>query len=192
MRLMGKVALISGGARGMGAEEARLFAREGAHVIIGDLLDELGEMVAAEINDQGGQATFVNLDVTNQDAWQNTVKVAEKTYGKLDILVNNAGIAGYSKGDDDTLEDFDKFLEINTRGTYLGIRAVIPAMRRAGGGSIVNISSISGLVGQKHVHAGYNASKGAVHIMTKSIALHYAKDAIRDNSVHPGSILAKI
>ena len=117
MRLMGKVALISGGARGMGAEEARLFAREGAHVIIGDLLDELGEMVAAEINDQGGQATFVNLDVTNQDAWQNTVKVAEKTYGKLDILVNNAGIAGYSKGDDDTLEDFDKFLEINTRGT---------------------------------------------------------------------------
>lgn len=188
MRLMGKVALISGGARGMGAEEARLFAREGAHVIIGDLLDELGEMVAAEINDQGGQATFVNLDVTNQDAWQNTVKVAEKTYGKLDILVNNAGIAGYSKGDDDTLEDFDKFLEINTRGTYLGIRAVIPAMRRAGGGSIVNISSISGLVGQKHVHAGYNASKGAVHIMTKSIALQYAKDAIRVNSVHPGSI----
>ena len=188
MRLAGKVALISGAARGMGAEEARLFAREGAQVVLCDVLDEAGEQVAAEIRQQGGGATYVRLDVTQEEAWSEAVKTAELTYGKLDILVNNAGIAGYSKGDDDTLEDFDRFLAVNTRGTYLGIRAAIPAMRRAGGGSIVNISSISGLIGQKYVHAGYNASKGAVRIMTKSIALQYANDSIRVNSVHPGPI----
>jgi NAD(P)-dependent dehydrogenase (short-subunit alcohol dehydrogenase family) len=188
MRLAGKVALISGAARGMGAEEAKLFAGEGAKVVLGDVLDEAGEAVAAEIRQGGGDATYVRLDVTQKEAWDQAVAAAESAYGKLDILVNNAGIAGYSKGDDDTIEEFDRFLAVNARGSYLGIRAAIPAMRRAGGGSIVNISSISGLIGQKYVHAGYNASKGAVRIMTKSIALQYAADSIRVNSVHPGPI----
>jgi NAD(P)-dependent dehydrogenase (short-subunit alcohol dehydrogenase family) len=188
MRLQGKVALVTGAARGMGAEEAMLFAREGANVVLGDVLDAEGAKVAAEIQQQGGGATYVQLDVTSEAAWEQAVKAAEAAFGKLDILVNNAGIAGYSKGDDDSVEEFDRFLDVNTKGTYLGIRAAIPAMRRAGGGSIVNISSISGLIGQKYVHAGYNASKGAVRIMTKSIALQYAADAIRVNSVHPGPI----
>ena len=188
MRLEGKVALISGAARGMGAEEAMLFAREGARVVLGDVLDGAGEAVAAEIREQGGEANYVRLDVTSELNWDRAVKVAESAYGKLDILVNNAGIAAYSKGDEDTLEDFDRFHAVNARGSYLGIRAAIPAMRCVGRGSIVNISSISGLIGQKSIHAGYNASKGAVRIMTKSIALQYAKDSIRVNSVHPGPI----
>ncbi|MDG2286648.1 MAG: glucose 1-dehydrogenase [Alphaproteobacteria bacterium] len=188
MRLAGKVALISGAARGMGAEEAKLFAREGAKVVLGDVLDDEGEAVAAEIRAEGGAATYIRLDVTDEAAWNQAVSTAETAYGKLDVLVNNAGIAAFSKGDDDTIAEFDRFHEVNSRGTYLGIRAAIPAMRRAGGGSIVNISSISGLIGQKHIHAGYNASKGAVCIMTKSIALQYADDSIRVNSVHPGPI----
>ena len=163
MRLAGKVALISGGARGMGAEEARLFAREGANVVFGNVLDGEGNSVEAQVREHGGAATYVHLDV-----------------------VNNAGVASFAVGDDATVEDYDRFMAVNAKGTYLGIRAAIPAMRRAGGGSIVNISSISGLVGQVQVHAGYNASKGAVRIMTKSIALQYAKDGIRVNSVHPG------
>ena len=136
MRLAGKVALISGAARGMGADEARLFAREGARVVLGDLLDDAGEKVAAGIRQEGGDATYVRLDVTQEAAWEQAVQAAETAYGKLDILVNNAGIAGYSQGDADTLEDFDRFHAVNSRGTYLGIRAAIPAMRRVGGGSI--------------------------------------------------------
>ena len=188
MRLEGKVALISGAARGMGAEEARLFAREGAKVVLGDVRDEAGKAVATAIRTSGGGAIYRSLDVTDQADWAAAVEAAESDWGRLDILVNNAGVTSYSKGDKDSLEDFDRCHEINSRGSYLGIRASIPAMRRAGGGSIVNISSISGLVGQRHVHAGYNASKGAVHIMTKSLAVQHAVSSIRVNSVHPGPI----
>ena len=188
MRLEGKVALISGAARGMGAEEARLFAREGARVVLGDVLHEAGKAVVTAIRASGGGAIYRSLDVTDQADWAAAVEAAESDWGRLDILVNNAGVTSYSKGDKDSLEDFDHCHEINSRGTYLGIRASIPAMRRAGGGSIVNISSISGLVGQRHVHAGYNASKGAVHIMTKSLAVQHAASSIRVNSVHPGPI----
>ncbi len=188
MRLAGKVALISGGARGMGAEEAKLFAQEGAKVVFGDVLDGEGNGVEAAIREHGGVATYVHLDVTQEAHWQRAVETAESAYGKLDVLVNNAGVASFVVGDDATIEDYDRFMDINAKGTYLGIRAAIPAMRRAGGGSIVNISSISGLVGQAHVHAGYNASKGAVRILTKSIALQYAGDGIRVNSVHPGAV----
>ncbi len=188
MRLVGKVALISGAARGMGAEEARLFAREGGRVVLGDLRDEAGEQVVAEIGEQGGDAIYVRLDVSDEAAWRDAVGQAESSYGRLDILVNNAGIVSYSQGDDDSIEDYDRLMDVNARGTYVGMRAAIPAMRRAGGGSIVNISSISGLVGQRHVHAGYNASKGAVCIMTKSMAVQHAADGIRVNSVHPGPI----
>ena len=188
MRLAGKVALISGAARGMGAEEARLFAKEGARVVLGDTRDEAGEQVAAEIRGQGGDASYMHIDVTDEAAWQQAVAHAEAAYGRLDILVNNAGIVSYSRGDDDGVEDFDRLMAVNARGTYAGMLAAIPAMRRAGGGSIVNISSISGLVGQRHVHAGYNASKGAVCIMTKSMAVQHPQDDIRVNSVHPGPI----
>ena len=188
MRLEGKVALISGGARGMGEEEAKLFAREGAKVVLGDVLDEAGQEVAAAIKASGREAIYRSLDVTNEADWASAVEAAESEWGRMDILVNNAGVTTYSKGDQDSLEDFDRCHEINSRGTYLGVRASIPAMRRAGGGSIVNISSISGLVGQRHVHAGYNASKGAVHIMSKSLAVQHAAAGIRVNSVHPGPI----
>lgn len=188
MRLADKVALISGAARGMGAEEAKLFAREGARVVLGDVRDEAAEQVVAEIRQEGGDAAYAHLDVSDEAAWREAVAVAESAYGRLDILVNNAGIAIYSRGEDDSVDDFDRLINVNARGTYVGMRAAIPAMRRAGGGAIVNISSISGLVGQMHVHAGYNASKGAVHIMTKSMAVQYAQHGIRVNSVHPGPI----
>ncbi len=188
MRLDGKVALISGGARGMGSAEARLFATEGAAVVIGDVLDELGQQVEAEINETGGKALYVHLDVTQESDWTHAVATTVTRFGKLDVLVNNAGIAVWSAGDDATVEEWDRLMDVNAKGVFLGTRAAIPEMRKAGGGSIVNISSISGMVGQDNIHPGYNASKGAVRLLTKSTAIQHAKDGIRANSVHPGPI----
>ncbi len=188
MRLDGKVALISGGARGMGGAEARLFAIEGAAVVIGDVLDELGQQVEAEINETGGRALYVHLDVTQESDWEKAVATAVDRFGKLDVLVNNAGIAVWSAGDDATVEEWDRVMNVNAKGVFLGTKAAIPEMRKAGGGSIVNISSISGMVGQDNIHPGYNASKGAVRLLTKSTAIQHAKDGIRANSVHPGPI----
>ena len=188
MRLDGKVALISGGARGMGSAEARLFAIEGAAVVIGDVLDDLGQQVEAEINETGGRALYIHLDVTQESDWANAVATAVTRFGKLDVLVNNAGIAFWSAGDDATVEEWDRVMEVNAKGVFLGTKAAIPEMRKAGGGSIVNISSISGMVGQDNIHPGYNASKGAVRLLTKSTAVQHAKDGIRANSVHPGPI----
>ena len=188
MRLEGKVAIISGGARGQGAAEAKMFAREGAKVVFGDILDDEGKQVEAEINETGGDATYINLDVTDEDAWKNAVDTAVERYGKVDILVNNAGVAFWTFGDDASVEDWDTVMDINAKGVFLGTKAVIPAMREAGGGSIVNISSISGMVGQATIHPGYNASKGAVRLLTKSTAIQYAKEGIRCNSVHPGPV----
>ena len=188
MRLEGKVAIISGGARGQGAAEARMFAREGAKVVFGDILDDDGRKVEAEINESGGEATYVTLDVTNEDSWSAAVEAAVSRYGKVDILVNNAGIVSWNAGDDATVEEWDKVMDVNAKGVFLGTRAVVPEMRKAGGGSIINISSISGMIGQETIHPGYNASKGAVRILTKSTAVQYAKDGIRCNSVHPGPI----
>lgn len=185
MRLAGKVAMISGAASGMGAVEASMFAREGATVIVADLLEEQGSKVVADITAVGGEARFVRLDVTREDEWREAVDTAVGTYGKLDILVNNAGISG-SGGDLMDTEMWDKLMAINARGVFLGIKYAVPAMQRAGGGSIVNISSISGFAGQDYTHMGYNASKGAVRLVTKSAAVQYAKDGIRVNSVHPG------
>ena len=156
--------------------------------MLGDVLDDAGQEVAAAIKASGREAIYRSLNVTTEADWASAVEAAESEWGRIDILVNNAGVTTYSKGDQDSLEDFDRCHAINSRGTYLGARASIPAMRRAGGGSIVNISSISGLVGQRHVHAGYNASKGAVHIMSKSLAVQHAAAGIRVNSVHPGPI----
>ena len=187
MRLEGKVALISGGARGQGAFEAKLFASEGASVVIGDILDDLGRQVEAEIAESGGNATYVHVDVTSESQWNDAVNTAVERYGKLDILVNNAGILIRAGVEDTTGEDWDRIMDINGKGVFLGTKAAIPAMRDAGGGSIINISSIAGLQGSP-ASAAYSATKGAVRILTKSTAVQYAKEGIRCNSVHPGLI----
>ena len=186
MRLEGKVALISGGARGMGAEEARIFAREGAKVIIGDISEGEGKAVKAQIVEAGGQALFVRLDVTEESDWTNAVNQAVSRFGKLDILVNNAGISSRAFTDDTAIEAWDKIMEVNSKGVFLGTRAAVPKMLEAGGGSIINISSIMGLVGSAGGHPAYNASKGAVRIFSKAMAVRHGKDDIRVNSVHPG------
>ena len=151
MRLEGKVALISGGARGQGAAEARLFAREGAAVVFGDILDEEGLKLEAEIRELGGRATYVHLDVTQPEQWEGAVSRAVSDYGKLDILVNNAGIGSTDIGglnapkiDGTSAEIWDRIMDVNSKGVFLGTRAAIPAMRAAGGGSIINISSVAG------------------------------------------------
>ena len=186
MRLEGKVALISGGARGMGAEEALLFAREGARVVIGDVLEE-GRDIAAQIG--GGQAIFVRLDVTRESDWQRAVSMAEEVYKRLDILVNNAGVSAVGGIEDTTVEEWDRVMEVNAKGVFLGTKHAIPAMQRSGGGSIINISSQLGIVAMNESSPQYIASKGAVRLLTKSTALQYAADGIRCNSVHPGPIV---
>ena len=187
MRLEGKVALISGGARGMGATEARLFASEGARVVLGDILEEHGQQVQAEVAESGGEAVFVRLDVTVELDWRRAVDTAIQRFGKLDILVNNAGIFDRSTVQSQTIESWDRVMGINAKGVFLGTKAAIPAMRDAGGGSIVNISSVAGLTGSIQA-TSYNTSKGAVRILTKSTAIQCASDGIRCNSVHPGPI----
>ena len=189
-RLAGKVAFISGGARGMGASFATLFAREGARVGFGDVLEEEGREVEAEIDRSGGQAAFVRLDVTSERDWEEAIAATVGRFGKLDVLVNNAGIGGFMTGiEQSTLEEWNRVMDINSKGVFLGTRAAIPEMRKAGGGSIVNISSVSGIIGRTNVYAGYTASKGAVRLLTKSAAVQYAKDGIRVNSIHPGPIV---
>ena len=186
MRLAGKVALITGGANGMGQSEAMLFAKEGARVVVGDLLEAQGRDVVDAIAKSGGQARFVKLDVTNEDAWRDAVAATVTSFGKLDILVNNAGISGTFDPDTMSTAAWDTLMNVNAKGVFLGMKHGIPAMQAAGGGAIVNISSISGFGGQDKLHMAYNASKGAVRLMTKSVAVQYAKDGIRVNSVHPG------
>ncbi len=186
MRLEGKVAIITGGARGQGATEARMFAQEGARVVIGDIRDELGMQVEAEIRELGGEAVYLHLDVTSDDDWQRAIDTAEQRFGKVDILVNNAAIVLRKDIEETTGEDWDNIMEINAKGVFLGTKAVIPAMRRAGGGSIINISSISGLVSIGP--PAYIATKGAVRLFTKSTAIQYASENIRANSIHPGSV----
>ena len=189
MRLAGKVALISGGARGMGAAEARLFAREGAQVVVADVLESEGKAVAAEVSAGGGQSVFAWLDVTSEADWVQAIALAVSRFGKLNVLVNNAGIGGSSRVEDTTAEAWDRVMGVNAKGVFLGTKAAIPAMRRAGGGSIVNIASQLGLVGMEDSSPQYTASKGAVRLLTKTTALQYAREGIRCNSVHPGPIL---
>ena len=188
MRLENKVAFISGGARGMGASEAMIFAQEGAKVVIGDVLDEEGRQTEAAINEIGGECLFVRLDVTSEDSWADAIAATIARFGKLDVLVNNAGIVARGTLDTATVEEWHRVMDVNAKGVFLGTKAAIPEMRNAGGGSIVNISSMSGIVGQTNIQPVYNASKGAVRIFTKSAAVQYAKEGIRVNSVHPGSI----
>ena len=187
-RLEGKVALISGGARGQGAVEARMFAEEGASVVIGDILDEQGRQTEAELQELGYNVTYVHLDVTSESDWDSAVQAAISTYGKLDILLNNAGILIRKNIEETTEEDWDRIFSINAKGVFLGTKAAIPAMRENGGGSIINISSTAGLVGSPNGSASYTATKGAVRLFTKSTAIQHAREGIRCNSIHPGPI----
>ena len=182
MRLAGKVALITGGASGMGESEATIFAREGAKVVIADLLEAEGKTVAEKIAGAGGHARFVKLDVTSEANWRDAVAAAVSSFGKLDVLVNNAGISGTFDPDTLSTSAWDTLMSVNAKGVFLGMKYAVPAMQKAGGGAIVNISSISGFVGQDRIHMAYNASKGAVRLMTKSAAVQFAKDGIRVNS----------
>ena len=188
MRLDNKVALISGGASGMGAAEARLFAAEGAKVVIGDILDEAGHQTEAEINETGGDCLFVKLDVTSESDWQTAVAATVARYGKLDILVNNAGISTRGDIENQSVEDWDLTMAINAKGVFLGTKYVIDPMRQAGGGSIINISSGAGIAPAPETSAAYAASKGAVRILSKLTAVQYASEGIRCNSVHPGPV----
>ena len=200
-RLPGKVAIITGGASGIGEETARLFADHGASVVLCDVQDDLGRAAAHEITDGGGVAEYRTLDVCSEQQWVALIADVERKYGKIDILGNIAGISGRPAGmtvqasgvmtgmalAEQTLESWNRIMEVNSTGVFLGTKHVIPAMQRAGGGSIINISSICGIVGS-FANAAYHASKGAVRIFSKSAALQYAKDHIRVNSVHPGFV----
>ena len=188
MRLDGKVAFISGGARGMGAVEAKLFAQEGAKVAIGDVLEDEGRQVEVEINEAGGSAIFMRLDVTSEVEWRRAVQSTVDAFGRLHILVSNAGISAQGMVEGTTEEDWDRVMDINAKGVFLGAKAAIPEMRSAGGGSIINISSQLGLVGVNNSTA-YQASKGVVRLFTKATAIQYARDGIRCNSVHPGPVV---
>ena len=187
-RLDGKVALISGGARGMGQAEARLFAAEGAKVAVCDVMDGEGKAVAESI---GSSGLYQHLDVTREDEWQTVVEATVRAFGRLDVLVNNAGIAEAAPLAEMTLESYRRVTEVNQTGVFLGMRAVIEAMTAAGGGSILNISSIDGLVGMNNL-TSYVASKWAVRGMTKVAAMELAPRNIRVNSIHPGFILTSM
>ena len=188
-KLDGKVALISGGARGQGAAEAETFAREGAKVVFGDVRDAEGRKVEAAILAAGGAAVYVHLDVTSEADWQNAVQTATSRYGQLDVLINNAGIVIPRVSiEDRTAAEWDRVMAVNAKGVFLGTKYAIPVMRQAGGGSIVNISSVAGIGQSLHQEPAYAASKGAIRIFTKVTASQHAKDKIRCNSVHPGPV----
>ena len=186
MRLDGKVALITGGASGMGASMARVFAGEGAKVAVADMLEAEGRNLADEITRANGAAIFQKLDVTSEAEWQAAIAATLAAFGKLDILVNDAGISGSAVDDLFETGAWERIMGINATGTFLGMKVAIPVMRKTGGGSIVNVSSISGVTGQRGIHVAYNASKGAVRTLTKAAAVQHGRDNIRVNSVHPG------
>lgn len=199
-RLEGKVAIVTGGASGIGAETARAYAAHGASVVVADVQDELGANVVDEIANAGGTAVYRPLNVVDEEAWNALVAETVERWGKLDVLANIAGVSGRDPNmklqttitpgpriEDTTPQVWEWVMSVNVTGVYLGTKVAIPAMRAAGGGSIINISSICGLVGS-FGNAVYHASKGAVRIFTKATAVQHAADKIRANSVHPGFI----
>jgi 3alpha(or 20beta)-hydroxysteroid dehydrogenase len=186
-RLAGRTALISGGARGQGAAHGLRLAQEGAAVILGDVLEEAGEAHAAELRAARHAAHFLRLDVTVPADWDAAVRVAEERFGRLDVLVNNAGIVRVAPVVEETDEGWHGVMSVNATGVFYGMRAAIPALRRAGGGSIINVASIYGPVGAPG-YVAYTASKGAVIAMTKVAALEHAADRIRVNAVCPGPV----
>ena len=189
MRLKDKVAFISGGARGLGAAMATLFAGEGAKVVIGDVLEEEGRQTETEINETGGECLFVRLDVTNEAEWQQAVASTVARFGKLDVLVNNAGTCRFALVEEITSEQWDQDLDINAKGAFLGTKHAIPEMRKAGGGSIINNASIAALgMGDKVTSCTYGMSKSAMRSLTKSTAIQYAREGIRVNSILAANI----
>ena len=188
MRLRNKVALITGAAVGIGAEIAKRFAAEGAQVVIGDVNAVEARATSESIRRSGGSARSVPLDVTNEESWKEALDGIRTAEGRLDVLVNNAGITKRIPITEMPLEDFERIMAVNVRGVFLGIKHALPFMKQHGGGSIVNISSICGLVGHKLTNETYTTSKGAVTLLTKSVAVRYARDNIRCNSIHPGTV----
>jgi NAD(P)-dependent dehydrogenase (short-subunit alcohol dehydrogenase family) len=192
-RVEGKVVLVTGAASnpGLGHASAITLANEGAKLVITDIDDDGGEACLAEIKATGGEGIYLHHDVTSEAEWKTVIAAAVKTYGQLDVLVNNAGIAVLKDLDEMTLEDFELQNRVNLTGPFLGIKHAVPEMRKAGGGSIINMSSVAGLVGMLRTIA-YGASKGGLRIMSKSVAMAVADDNIRCNSIHPGVIWSNI
>ena len=188
MRLDNKVALISGGARGIGAAVAKIFAQEGAKLVICDILEDEGRKTAEEITTAGGECVFVRLDVTSETDWEQAAAEVTSRFGRLDILVNNAGITARGNVEETSVADWTRTMDINVKGAFLGSKQAIPIMRAGGGGSIINISSGAGIAPQPGTSGAYAASKGAVRIFSKSTAIQSAAQNIRCNSVHPGPI----
>jgi NAD(P)-dependent dehydrogenase (short-subunit alcohol dehydrogenase family) len=186
MRLKNKVAIITGGAHGMGEAEARLFAAEGAKVVVTDILGNAAEAVAADIRAAGGEGVAATIDVTSEPEWVALIAKTLASYGRVDILVNNAGISGSSVGDPDGLEGWQRIIAVNQTSVFLGTKLAAEQMAKTGGGSIVNISSIMGFVGSTSGHPAYHASKGAVRIYSKAAAVRYGPSGVRVNTVHPG------
>jgi len=178
MRLKDKVAIITGGAHGMGEAEARLFAAEGAKVVVADILAENAEAVVASIRADGGEATAAKIDVTSEAEWASLIAKTVATYGRLDILVNNAGISGSSVGDPDGLDGWHRIIAVNQTSVFLGTKLAAEQMAKTSGGSIVNISSIMGFVGSTSGHPAYHASKGAVRIYSKAAAVRYGPSGV--------------
>jgi 3(or 17)beta-hydroxysteroid dehydrogenase len=194
-RVKGKVAIVTGAARGLGKAQALLLAKEGAKVVATDINETLGKRLPEEVKREGGEAIFIKHDVTNEQGWREVIEKTLSEYGKLDILVNNAGVLLHHTIEDLSLEDWRSVLNVNLEGVFLGTKYAIGAMKKSGGGSIVNISSIAGLVGMPDT-SSYVASKGAVRLFTKSAALECSKLKldynIRVNSIHPGFIYTEM
>ncbi len=186
-RLAGKAVLVTGGARGIGEAIAALLAAEGARVVVGDVLEAEGRRVVQGIEDRGGGGVFHPLDVTREDQWEEAIPAAVDAFGGLDVLVNNAGVGQQLAIEDTDEAVWQHTMDVNVTGAFLGTKHAVPEMRKNGGGSVVNISSMSGLVGGG-TSAAYHASKGAIRLLTKATAVQYARDHIRANSVHPGVI----
>ena len=186
MRVANKVALITGAASGMGAATARLLAREGAKVVVADMMEAEGRAVVAEITKAGGSASYINLDVADEAQWEAAIAAVMAAHGRLDVLVNNAGISGSNTNNLYDTALWDRIMAVNARGVFLGVKHGVAAMRQSGGGSIINLSSISGVVGQDRIHCAYNASKAAVRLLTKNAAVRWGPQGVRVNSVHPG------
>jgi len=186
MRLKDKVAIVTGGAHGMGEAESGLFAAEGAKVVVADILGDDAEGVAGDIRAAGGEAIAAKIDVPREAEWGGVISKAVATYGRLDILVNNAGISGSSVGSPDGVEGWHRIIAVNQTSVFLGTKLAAEQMAKTGGGSIVNISSIMGFVGSASGHPAYHASKGAVRIYSKAAAVRYGPSGVRVNTVHPG------